>query len=200
KNYVHLLIPLFRSTTGNQFLYSVIPLPQRGYNNFVFSAHFIPTEDRKDVDIQGNSEINGKWYRLCMLELARLYENLCEAFIQFVQIHTDIRQTDKQSVVLQALPTHDLGDWMRPGRQDTDWANNQSEALWNWLFYRQILLTADGRWRSPNEAYSVQDSNERLAVEALGLAVFPEPFVAFAKSIPSIQSRAENRKFNEREL
>ncbi len=195
KNFVHLLFPLFLLTVQKQFLYSVIPLPRRGSQGFVFSAHFIPTEDRKDVDIEGNFEMNGRWYRLCMFSIAKLYEKLFPIFLESVSL-LNAKASDRQALILQMLPTREIGEWMRPGREDLEWARSESEKLYDWLFDRPILQTREQKWASPSTAFSVETETERGAVETLGITVYPREFAILARQVPWLRIRIEKKRFN----
>ena len=61
KNHVHILIPLFPAK--KPYLYSGIPMPSRCRNRFGFFALLFPVELRTGVDILGNGDVNGEWYR-----------------------------------------------------------------------------------------------------------------------------------------
>ena len=192
KNNVHMLLPLFPA--GRSFLYSVIPLPSRGNNQFAFSAHLIPTEDRKDVDLQGNSEMNKAWYRACLLTTARLYRSIFPPFLARVE-NLKLPVLEKQRLVLQALPTDEIGEWMRPRRRDIDWAHEQTESLWGWIFSKPILVTSDNRWNSPQDAYLASTESERNVLETLGLVPYPAEFVSLCSKIEWLKNRAEKHKF-----
>jgi hypothetical protein len=205
KNHLHILMPLFLArrnqeerSRGNSFLYSVIPLPRRGYNRFAFSAHLIPTEDRKDVDVQGNDEANLRWYRLCMLGIARLYQDLFPHFLTYVkQLRNDM--SEKQSIVLQNLPESEIGEWMRPGRGDTDWAQEHSKSLRDWLFAQPILATSGDHWASPSAAYSYSGTDKQV-LETLCLDAYPDEFISMCEEVAWLRQRAEQHGFTRQDF
>jgi hypothetical protein len=193
KNHIHLLFPLFVS--GKAFLYSVIPLPRRGGNYFAFSAHLYPIEARNDVDVQGNGGMNGRWYRSCMLSLAKLFKDTFPGFIEFAK-GMDASDEEKQCVILQALPRNEIREWMRPGKstEDIEWARAETEALRSWLFEQPILLSAAG-WFPPANGYIPEDENLE-ALEALKLPMFPKAFVEMFDQVPWLKILGEARKFS----
>ena len=205
KNHLHLLMPLFlvrknqeEKSKGNSFLYSVIPLPRRGYNRFAFSAHLIPTEDRKDVDVQGNDEANLTWYRLCILGIAKLYQELFPHFLTCVkQLRTDT--SEKQIIVLQSLPESEIGEWMRPGRGDIDWAQEYSKSLRDSLFAQPILATSEDRWASPAMSYACSDADKQV-LETLCLDAYPDEFISMCEEVTWLRQRAEQHKFTRQDF
>lgn len=205
KNHVHLLLPLFlthknqgEKRSSNSFLYSVIPLPRRGYNRFTFSAHLIPTEDRKDVDVQGNAGMNLKWYRLCMFTIARLYQELFPRFLDWVK-RLEIEMSERQSIVLQNLPESEIGEWMRPGRGDIDWAQEYSRSVRDWLFAQPILATSEDRWASPETSYAHSEA-DRQVLETLSLDAYPDEFILMLEEVPWLRARADQRRFTRQEF
>jgi hypothetical protein len=205
KNHVHLLMPLFLTSTDSgaksqhSFLYSIIPLPRRGLNSFVFSAHLIPMEDRKDVDVQGNAGMNGVWYRYCMSEVARLYRSVFPHFLEYAKdLSTSL--SERQRIVLQALPTSEIGRWMRPDTSETDWAAGETNSLRDWLCAQPILVTSETRWASPLAAYSYANQEEQSLLATLDLDAFPNEFTSLCNEVPWLRKISEERRLQPSEM
>ena len=117
-----ILLPLFNSkkafpeSKGRYYLYSVIPLPKRGKNRFAFSAHLFPTEERKDVDVEGVDFVHRDWYRLLMKNICKLYSSRLPDYIAKVKALA-ISNEEKEEIILNSLPNDILPEWMRPGKE-----------------------------------------------------------------------------------
>jgi hypothetical protein len=192
KNHLHLLFPLF--VGGRAFLYSVIPLPRRGGNNFAFSAHLYPIEARNDVDVQGNGGINGRWYRSCMLSIAKLFKETFPRFLDQAKAAKEPLEV-RQAVILQALPRNEIREWMRPGKstEDIEWARSETESLRSWLFEQPILVSGEG-WFSPVRGY-LAGADDLDVLQALGLPIFPKAFVDMLEQVHWLKTLGESRKF-----
>ncbi|MDG6920637.1 MAG: hypothetical protein JRN59_03835 [Nitrososphaerota archaeon] len=192
KNHVHILFPLFPAR--KQYLYSVIPLPSRGRNRFAFSAHLFPVENRTGVDIQGNDEVNGEWYRECMRSIARLYKDTFPAFLASVRSLGQM-PAEAEALVLQSLPIGEIREWMRPDKEDISWGVEEGKELRDWLFGQPILVTGDGTWHPPRQSYYVSNEVERRVVELLGKAAMPAAFTSKFDEIHWLKDRAEAVSF-----
>jgi len=190
KNIVHMLLPL--GLAPEAFLYSVIPLPRRGFNRFVFSVHVFPTEDRKDVDIQGNRGVNLRWYHLTVSSAARLYRDLFAGLVAYVGKNE--LGPSAQAIVLQNLPALGIARWMRPEERDEIWANAETESLYDWLFAQPIIQQETGRWIAGSSAYLVEDQIEKPVVTILGLTAYPAEFVDLCSRVEWLRVRAEGRR------
>ena len=178
----HVLFPLFdvseafAQAEGRAFLYSVIPLPKRSRNKFAFSAHFFPTEDRKDVDVEGYGGKNRDWYQRLMRNVARLYRELFPIFLEEVTSLT-VPNEVKQKIVLDVVPAVPLHDWMRPGREiEAKWAEMETYSVVSRVLELPILLS-DGEWIKPKDAYWTKDENEESIIKILGHRTFTKEFI-----------------------
>jgi hypothetical protein len=192
KNIVHMLLPL--GIAPDAFLYSVIPLPRRGFNKFVFSVHVFPTEDRKDVDMQGNRGVNLRWYRLTVSSAARLYRDLFAGLLAYVGKNE--LGPSAQAIVLQNLPALGIARWMRPEERDEIWATAETESLYDWLFAQPIILKEKGQWVAGSSAYLVEDQIEKPVVAVLGLTTYPAEFVDLCTRAEWLRVRAEGRRLS----
>jgi len=180
---LHVLFPLFDvseafpQADGRAFLYSVIPLPKRSRNKFAFSAHFFPTEDRKDVDIEGYGGKSREWYQSMMRNVARLYRELFPIFLNEV-VALAAPNDVKQKIVLDIVPAIPLHEWMRPGRGiEAKWAERDTSLTVSRMLGHPILLS-DGEWIKPMDAYWTKDGNEESVIKILGHRTFTEGFVS----------------------
>jgi hypothetical protein len=201
KNHAHLLFSLTPPDDVREkaLLYSVIPLPRLSENGFVISAHLIPTEDRKDVDVHGNGGANNLWYRSCMQTFARLFRSTFGPFLERVR---DMRTgpTDSLKAVMFNLPRVGIGEWMRPGKNDTEWASAKSEELFDWIFSQPILATDGSEWASPVAAYWAESDDAKEVMKTLDLDDYPPDFVSFLGRIEWLRRRAEPRRFSPRQF
>lgn len=179
---LHVLFPLFDvseafpQADGRAFLYSVIPLPKRSRNKFAFSAHFFPTEDRKDVDVEGYGGKSREWYQSVMRNFARLYRELFPIFLDEV-VALAAPNDVKQKIVFDVVPAIPLHDWMRPGREiEAKWAEMETNLTVSRVLGHPILLS-DGEWIKPMDAYWTKDGNEESVIKILGHRTFTEGFV-----------------------
>ena len=197
KNHIHILFPLFPAK--REYLYSVIPLPARGKNRFVFSAHLFPVENRTGVDIQGNDEVNGEWYRACMLSIARFYQETFPGFVDAVK-KIGLVSPDAQSLVLQSLPIGDVREWMRPDKDDILWGVEEGKNLRDWIFDQPILVTSDAVWHVPSQSFYVSNEIERKVVGLLGMVPMPASFTSKFDEIHWLKDRSESVQFTEEEF
>ncbi|UOY10007.1 sacsin N-terminal ATP-binding-like domain-containing protein [Methanonatronarchaeum sp. AMET6-2] len=169
KNDCYLLLPMSNLDATNiketYFLYSVIPLPKRGKNGFAFTAHFFPEQSRKDVKVDGKF---GEWYRLLMDNIAKLYIEHFNPYLEELKGRIDreeIDDLDAQKILLNVLPRKKLSEWMRPGRAE-DWTPGHYESIVENVIEQKILYTND-KWIQPVEGYW-GDETEREIVDKLG--------------------------------
>lgn len=174
-NLVHLLLPLFDCTElmteeerehgASPFpLYSVIPLPTRTVNRFVFTGHFFPTQTRKDVAVEGPF---GEWYRLLMANLMNLYKELFPRLVEEVTTRESPSDVD-QSIILSAIPACDITEWMRPGKAldevNQTWHKRFGGILEQLLFSNRIVLSLeDHSWTYLEDNYLCEDSQFGVA-------------------------------------
>lgn len=179
------VLPLFDVSSvfdqeGLAYLYSVIPLPGLGKNRFIFSAHFWPTEDRKDVDVEGGGGEYGRWYRSLMLNVAELYERLFDQFLK--ELHGIVMTEEtRQKVILNSLPATSLSEWMRPGKENQQEWLRQSQERFNELLLsltRKPILFSNGKWIEPVRAYWAQDDEEKAVFEIMGAIAFTDAFIS----------------------
>lgn len=197
---VFVIFPLFDVTQafdcdGQAYLYSVIPLPGRGKNRFIFSAHFWPTEDRKDVDVDG---AHGMWYRVIMLTVIELYEWLFQAFLQEIQ-STQMPEEERQKIILNNIPNSNLSEWMRPSKERNEEWIEKSGNLFNSLkgnLWEKPILFANDAWNRPISAVWVTDETEKNAYEILGAKTFTEGFVSHPHVESSFKESLEKQKSN----
>lgn len=190
---------VFQHADGRAFLYSVIPLPGRGKNKFLFSAHFWPTEDRKDVNVEGPDGAYGKWYRRVMLNIVELYEWLFDKFLK--QIHeVKMPEEVRQTIILNSVPGAPLSEWMRPGKEShTDWLRESQERfdkLVSSLIRKQILFSG-GRWIEPTAAYWAQDDEGKAVFEIIGETTFTEDFMNHPHFKKTLSEMLRNREIDE---
>jgi hypothetical protein len=178
------LIPLFDVASlfeleGVAYLYSVIPLPGLGKNKFIFSAHFWPTEDRKDVDVEGGNGEFGKWYRSIMLNVLELYQWLFDRFL--AEIHkVDMPEEVRQKIILNAVPVTLVSEWMRPGKEDqVEWVQRSSVRFYKLVSFlvEKSILFSSGKWCEPAKAYWAKDNEEKTVFEILGTTTFTYEFI-----------------------
>jgi len=192
KNHIHIMFPLFPAKRA--YLCSVIPLPSRGRNHFAFSAHLVPIESRTGVDVQGNDGVNGEWYHAAMLSLVSLYRDSFPLFLEAVR-QTRVTPSESQLLVLQSLPRGEVREWMQTGGGDVLWGTAETEGLKDWIFRQPILVTGDGAWRPPAEAFHVADEVERKVVEALRKTAMPPYYTSKLKDIPWLEGKSGEEKF-----
>lgn len=164
---------------GLAYLYSVIPLPGLGKNRFIFSGHFWPTEDRKDVDVEGGSGVYGEWYRSLMLNVVELYEWLFDQFLRELEGIAMPEET-RQRIILNSLPATQLSEWMRPGKEDQqEWLSKSRERFDRLLssLIRKPILFSNGKWIEPARAYWAQDDEEKIVFEIMGAITFTDDFI-----------------------
>ena len=199
---LHILFPLFdvpsvfRQGDGRAFLYSVIPLPRRGKNKFIFSGRFFPTEDRKDVDVEGYGGVSGEWYQCVMLNIIELYESLFTILLEQIQ-KIETSEEVRQTIILNSIPAASLQEWMRPGRESQiEWARRSGEIFDRLvsLLVEKPILFSDGKWIKPKDAYWAQGDDEKSVVMTMGGSVFSEHFINHGHFKETLSSVLENRK------
>lgn len=197
---VFVIFPLFDVTQafdcdGEAYLYSVIPLPGRGNNRFIFSAHFWPTEDRKDVDVDG---AHGDWYRAIMQNVLDLYESQFSVFLKEIN-SIQMLEEERQKIILNNIPNSPLSEWMRPSKErnyewiekSRNWFNKLIENLWE----KPILFTND-TWNQPIHAVWTDDDTEKEAYEILGAKTFTDDFLSHPHVESSFKELLEKRRSN----
>ncbi len=195
---VHLLFCLFDSTEafrgdGRAFLYSVIPLPKRSDNRFVFSAHFFPTEDRMDVSVSAMGGKDGEWHRDVVLSIGRLYRETFPLFVQTVQNLPGVSAAAQQAIILNGVPGLPLHEWMRPGKDKeiSHWARDLSHEIMV-VVLRQPILFSLGQWSSPAAAHwaSQVDASGYRGVDEAGARV-----IALMGHVPFTREFVEHPHF-----
>ncbi len=151
KNDCYLLLPFDSIGSDgsiiNRYLYSVIPLPRKSKNGFVFTSHLFPVESRKDVKIDGKF---GDWYQLVMENIAELFIGSFDSFID--QAKDKFDDKDKvQKMILNNIPRRELSEWMRPGRTG-GWDHDLDQKIKRKIIQSEILFSEDD-WISPKRAY-----------------------------------------------
>ncbi|MGD0330942.1 MAG: hypothetical protein ABSB40_10995 [Nitrososphaeria archaeon] len=196
---IHLLFPLFDITTldsksdGRAYLYSVIPLPKKGQNMFVFTGHFFPTEDRKDVDVEGYGGVNREWYQTVMLNVLYLYQYLFPFFLKEIQ-SLQAPSDDCQRIILNSIPATVLPEWMRPGREaKSGWWEKEQNQLINFIIDQPIFFT-NGSWISPINAYWAQSDDENDVLKTMNMRTFTSSFIEHPHFKASLASKLEYRK------
>jgi len=199
-NDIYLLFPLRNITRSGQriepaLLYSTIPLPRRSLNWFVFTGGFFPAESRTDVAIQ---DVPGEWYRAIVLSVGRLYHKRISEFISYVRQDPDLDEPEKQSVILNALPTCHLSRWMRPDEPEGSWAEDINEHIVRDLIGTPSLWW-NGEWKRPNAATWVDldgSSSEdgRIALAALDVPTFSASFIESASFKGTLAKPLQARK------
>ena len=194
KGDIHLLFPLFDTSNeyldgGTAFLYSVIPLPKKSKNVFSFSAHFPPTEDRRDVNIGGSA--NTEWYQRIVKNIASMYRELFQIFLSEIK-KLDISNQDKQKIILDVLPRCLLPEWMRPdyGRLRGWWEEDNNKVI-DFLKSTRIINFEDS-WIQPSDSYWTNSALESHTLEILGYSVLSEAFKdhpCFNYLSPSLERR-----------
>lgn len=201
---VFVLFPLFDVSSvfhaeGRAFLYSVIPLPGRGRNKVIFSAHFWPSEDRKDVNVEGLGGAKREWYRCVMLNVVELYEWLFDKFLK--QIH-EIKMPEEtcQTIISNSVPGAPLSEWMRPGKEsNAEWLRESQKRFDELVssITRKPILFSNGKWIEPNVAYWAQDEEETAVFEVLGASTFSDSFIGHSHFTRTLANMLTNRKIDE---
>jgi len=195
------IFPLFDANEvfeheGRAYLYSVIPLPGRSKNKFIFSGHFWPTQDRKDVDVEGMDGAYGKWYRLTMLNVVELYEWLFEHLL--TQVHDlEIPETLRQTIILNSLPNTELAEWMRPGKENNQQWLQKSQQCFDKLISSLItkpILFLMHKWIVPIDALWAQDTEEKNAFETMGTSTFTDAFLNHPHFKNVLSEKLKNQK------
>jgi hypothetical protein len=189
----------FRRADGRAYLYSVIPLSMRGKNKFIFSAHFWPAEDRKDVDVEGPNGIFGEWYRYVMLNVVELYEWLFNEFLN--QIHNiEMPEEVRQEIILDYVPGAPLSEWMRPGKENREEWSQVSEERFHKLMASLVerpILFSKSEWIRPTIAYWAHDDEERAVFETMGHKVFTNNFTSHLHFSKTLSEKLKDREINE---
>jgi hypothetical protein len=190
---------VFKRADGRAYLYSVIPLSMRGKNKFIFSAHFWPAEDRKDVDVEGPNGIFGEWYRYVMLNVAELYEWLFDEFLN--QIHNiQMPEEIRQKIILNSIPGAPLSEWMRPGKENrVEWSHISQERFQRLVasLIEKPILFSKGEWTKPTVAYWAHDEEERAVFETMGHIVFADGFTSHLHFGKTLSEKLKDREINE---
>jgi hypothetical protein len=196
-----ILLPLFNSkkafpeSKGRYYLYSVIPLPKRGKNRFAFSAHLFPTEERKDVDVEGVDFVHRDWYRLLMKNICKLYSSRLPDYIAKVKALA-ISNEEKEEIILNSLPNDILPEWMRPGKEVlSNWWEVTHKKTIQALLYEPILLSNDV-FVCLNDAYWPVDCNESDVISILGFDVFSNQFLSHPNFNTTFAPYLQSRKIN----
>jgi hypothetical protein len=200
---IFVLFPLFEqnlesSSDKGAFLYSVIPLPTRGKNKFIFSGHFQPSEDRKDVDVDGQNGVFGIWYQHVMISILRLYADLFTILLEQIQSRK-IELENNQQIIFNALPGDSLSEWMRPGKENRNEWTLKSKALFNELLASLIekpILYSNGKWIKPSEAYWANDDLEKKVFEIMGHDVYTKQFTEHPNFKNILSERLEKQKID----
>jgi hypothetical protein len=183
---------------GRAYLYSVIPLPGRSKNKFIFSAHFWPTEDRKDVNVEGVDGAYGKWYRIIMLNVAELYEWLFEQLLS--QLHESEMPGDlRQRIILNCLPNATLAEWMRPGKENNqEWLQKSQLCFGNLIssITEKPILFSRNKWVAPIDAFWAQDNEEENAFETMGALTFTDVFLKHLHFKNALSEKLQAQKIN----
>jgi hypothetical protein len=196
------LFPLFDVTKlfeheGRSYLYSVIPLPGRSKNRFIFTGHFWPTEDRRDVNVEGMDGVYGKWYQTLMLNVIGLYEWLFDRLLEKLNSN-DMPDSFRQTILLNNLPTVELSEWMRPGKENNQEWLKESQIYSNQLsseLIKKPLLYSNGVWEKPLLGFWTADEMEKDAFDSVEALTFSATFVEHP-SFRFLQSKLEDRKAN----
>lgn len=181
---VHVLFPLFDATqvfpevSGRAFLYSVIPIPKRSRNMFIFSGHFYPTQDRKDVDVESFEGATGSWYRIVMQNIIGLYQHLFPGLLTKLHDSGAPNETVLR-LVLNSIPATPLPEWMRPGKVSVrEWEEADEEfASLIQLLLSSPILHYQNRWIKPKDSYWAQDVDEQEVLRAMGYPILSDDFV-----------------------
>jgi hypothetical protein len=190
---VHILFPLFDiSSSEKAYLYSVIPLPKRSKNQFVFSGHFYPTEDRKDVDVEGNQGLNREWYQKVMLNVLQLYLLTFPIFLRRVK-DLKVSEETRQRIILNSVPKTTLQEWMRPGRDESGWWEKEYEELVQSIISQPILFYGND-WASPTSAYWPQNEIEESVLRIMDAKVFSKDFIIHPSFEASLSKQLQDRK------
>ena len=198
---IFLLFPLFEDNLEPgkcAFLYSVIPLPTRGKNKFIFSGHFQPSEDRKDVDVDGQNGVFGIWYQYVMTRILRLYADLFTLLLEQIQ-SGKIKLENSQQIILNALPGDTLSEWMRPGKENRDEWALKSKVLFNELLTSIIekpIIYSNGKWIKPSEAYWANDDLEKKVFEIMGHEIYTKQFTEHPNFKNILSERLEKQKID----
>lgn len=193
---------VFPHAGGRAFLYSVIPLPGRGKNRFIFSAHFWPTEDRKDVDVEGFGGANGKWYRIVMSNVVELYEWLFDKFLNQIN-EIGIPEEVRQTIILNTISGAPISEWMRPGKESNEeWlrkSQNRYGELISFIIRKRILFSK-GKWIEPVNAHWAQDDEEKSILELMGATTFTDSFIDHPNFKQTLFETLKDRQINEAEF
>lgn len=201
---VHILFPLFDVSSlepnidVRAYLYSVIPLPKRSKNQFVFSGHFYPTEDRKDVDVEGNLGLNREWYQKVMLNVLQLYLHTFPIFLRNVK-DLKVSEQTRQRIILNSVPRTTLQEWMRPGKEESGWWEREYSQLIQSVIDQPILF-CDNDWVSPALAYWPQSEIEESVLRIMGAKVFSKHFTEHPSFEASLSRQLKDRKVTMKEF
>lgn len=198
---VYVLLPLFdvskagSASNGRQYLYSVIPLPRRGLNQFVFSGHFFPTEDRKDVDMEGYGGVTRDWCQAVITSVLGLYRFLFPRFIDEVK-GLDVPSEKIQEIILNSIPAVALPYWIRPGREKKDgwWEESYAELI-RFILNHQILLSKN-EWISPTMAFWAKNAEEDAALRTINARTFNPVFANHPHFKSSLSINLEDCKLS----
>ena len=199
RNDVHLLIPMFDALSqgpdkGFAFHYSTVPLPKRSRNWFAFTGPFFPDESRLDVRIMG---LEGEWGRHIVASVGRLYATVFPELVTRAQ-GLSLEVVEKQSILLNAIPTVPLHQWMRLEEQNGEWARPTQTAIVS-LFPSSPIFASQERWIPPDHARWVtieglarNDCSTVLAL--MHEPVFPERFTTHPSFLGTLAPLLDSRK------
>ena len=177
KSDIHILIPLFpvserkteedeskksdthippllyeKKTAKSFYVYSVVPLPKHTRNNFVFSAHLFPKEDRGQFEGHMEPE-KGEWLKKVLDSAVELYVRTYSKFVEKV-IEEDGDWKYKQKMILDQIANPDIWSWVGLSSPENDYFKDKKEeivrAIVRGVFSQRIVhIPHEGRWEAP---------------------------------------------------